>query len=339
MAERNLLIPGTGGITLENSEGEDLGYPAKMKIGALTGGLIGRDPAELEDLLSMSHVAGKLAPEKSSLAPGISIEPGDVIDVAYNQFQNGFERFLYDWRADLRYNAVRLVDFLKSNTGANTRWNVVTHSQGGLLLILASKLMANESDFARYVRRAVLVAAPIAGTVNSAKALISGSNLGEGAAPIMRVVMRTWPALYQMMPAWKMVFRNSKAVAHEKQHFEIGGWDGHPGISEDLLLRMRDTQRKLRDPLSHMDGIRVSLLMARNRLTDLGLKRTTKITASPVARVKGDTLVPFGQTLRWLGEHVMEHVVSYPSTVNEHSMLMNDPLVAADAKRLLKESL
>lgn len=330
-----LLIPGTGGTRLKTDQGVDLGYPIRMKLGALTGGLVGKSPAELGRLLSMEHQPGQLAPVKSSLEPGISIVSGDVLDVAYNQIPNTAKRFVYDWRADLEFNARRLKDFL-DQTPPGKKWDIVAHSQGGLLVILASKLMAAETDFAKVASTVFLVGVPLAGTVNSATALITGSNLGESAAPIMKKVMRTWPALYQMLPAWPMVrMPNGRLAPPEKQHYEPSGWNGHGGISVHLLQRMRDTHKKLRDPMSHLDDVHVFWMLASNRDTTVMLKRSGgKISSAKALGNKGDTLVPYNQSISWLGNQIAQFVVNYTSTVNEHSMMLNDPKIVTDIENL-----
>jgi hypothetical protein len=181
MADSYLLVAGTGGITLMDSQGKDLGYPAKMEIGVRTGGLLFSKPEELVPLLSMSHVPGQDAPAQTSLCPGLSIRPGHVLDVAYNLVPSSFNRFLYDWRADLLYNARLLHDFLVERQPAGGRWRVTGHSQGGLLIVLASKLFPNDDDFAKCVAAVALVGAPLAGTVNAARALIRGDLMGESA--------------------------------------------------------------------------------------------------------------------------------------------------------------
>jgi pimeloyl-ACP methyl ester carboxylesterase len=157
MANMNLLVPGTGGITLMNNLGEDLGYPVKMQIGVLSAGLLGLRANELIDLLSMDHRPGQLAPAKTSLKPGTSIRPGHVLQVAYNQVPSSFSHFLYDWRADIRYSAGQLLDFLRERRPVAGRWNLVGHSQGGLLIVAASKLLSDRAAFAELVASVVLV--------------------------------------------------------------------------------------------------------------------------------------------------------------------------------------
>jgi hypothetical protein len=333
-----LLVPGTGGTRLQTGAGADLGYPERLQIGALTGGLIGTNPDELEELLSMEHAPGQLEPVRTSLKANTTISSGDVLDLAYNLVPTSATRFVYDWRADLRFNAQRLKDFLETTTPNGTRWDIISHSQGGLIVLLASMLMDAEDAFARYVRTVFLVGVPIAGTVNAARALITGSNLGETAAPIMKKVMRTWPSIYQMMPAWPMVRLPSGNVApDDQQHFELPGWDGHEGISEDFLLRMQQTQKKLRDPFSHLDDVKVFWMLASNRNTTVMLRRKQgKITADGALDNKGDTLVPLVQSLRWIGEQHRNYVVNYERGVNPHAWLLDDPIVMANITDLRK---
>jgi pimeloyl-ACP methyl ester carboxylesterase len=287
MANMNLLVPGTGGITLMNQRGEDLGYPVKMAIGVLSEGLLGLSADELVALLSMDHRPGQLAPAKTSLKPGISIRPGHALQVAYNQVPASFNHFLYDWRADCRYSAGQLLDFLRERGSPGARWNLVGHSQGGLLIIVASKLLADRAAFAELVASVVLVGAPLAGTINAAHALIEGDQFGSGAKPELQTIMRTWPSLYQMMPAWPAVMDQAGQPApRERQLLAPSAWDGYDGVSGDLLQRARELQLLLRDPLGWMEGdIDVRILMARNRDTDADLQRSNdRLTSTPFTR-------------------------------------------------------
>ena len=288
-----LLVPGTGGISFKDNRGNNLGYPVKMQIGAMTGGLIGRSAPDLVALLSMQHTPGQWEPVQTSLEPGTSIEPHQVLMAAYNQLPD-FQHFLYDWRADLRYNAKRLCDFLRQ-TSPNQRWKLVGHSQGGLIISLAATLMEDEEEFSKYVSHVVLVGAPLAGTVKSAIALLEGEQFGPKAAPYVKRFMRTWPALYQMLPAWPMVMTGDNLAPPERQQMEPTGWVGHPGITNDMLLRGRQVQKMLRDPLSHREGnVQVSLLMARNRKTPLATVH--KGSTSPSTTINCSGRAPAFQT-------------------------------------------
>lgn len=339
MPNMNLLVPGTGGITLMNQLGEDLGYPVKMQIGVLSTGLRGLSADELIDLLSMDHRPGQLAPAKTSLKSGTSIRPGHVLDLAYNQVPASFNHFLYDWRADIRYSAGQLLDFLRERRSGDGRWNLVGHSQGGLLIVAASKLLSDRAAFAELVASVVLVGTPLAGTINAAHALIEGDQMGSAATTALQTIVRTWPSLYQMMPAWPAIMDAAGQPApRERQSLTLAAWDGFAGISGDLLQRARELQLLLRDPLGWMNGdIEVRILMARNRDTDVDLQRSNdRLTSTPFTQQLGDTLVPHDQTLSWVGDVVRQFVATLEGSCNEHSMLLDDPGVLGRVTEVIR---
>jgi pimeloyl-ACP methyl ester carboxylesterase len=325
MADSSVLVPGTGGITLMDTNGNDLGYPVLMQIGVSTGGLIGRSAAELVELLSMAHAPGQIAPSRTSLVPGLGIRPGHALEVAYNQVPATVNRFLYDWRADVRYSAQQLLDYLRERKPATGRWNVVGHSQGGLLILIASKLLADPNEFAKYVRSVVLVGAPIAGTVNAAAALISGDVMGHDGEAAFRQITRTWPALYQMMPSWQAVVKPDGTAA-PTQLLDAACWTGTPGISQDLLDRARAAQQMLTNPFANLGGdINLTVVMARTRATGNNLERPdTGMTAQSLAFELGDTLVPYQTTTTFLGAD-RKFVKPVTGPVREHAFLCDDP--------------
>jgi len=87
MANASILVPGTGGTTLMDNSGRDVGYPIKMRLGAASKGLLGLPAEAFRELLSMEHIPGQIAPAKTSLKPGTSLRPGHVLEVAYNQIR------------------------------------------------------------------------------------------------------------------------------------------------------------------------------------------------------------------------------------------------------------
>ena len=346
MPNSNILVPGTAGITFVDNTNEDVGYPIKMRLGTATDGLLGKSPAELEKLLSMAHIPGQIAPHRTSLKVGTSLRPGHVLKVAYNQVPKSFNHFLYDWRADLRHSARQLLDFLRDRKPVNGRWNIVGHSQGALLIVLASKMAAERNDpndpasrerFSELAVTVTMVGAPLAGTVNAARALITGESAGEAAAPVFKRILRTWPALFQMAPAWPAVVdENQDDAPPEHQLGEVTGWP-HMDVSEDMMERARAVRMLLRDPLSHMRNIQVAVLMARNRLTGLKLERRSgHLNGDPVVQQKSDRLVPFDQTLAWVGDHIRPFVNAFEKNVNEHPFLLNDPAIMKRVKQLLR---
>jgi hypothetical protein len=228
----------------------------------------------------------------------------------------------------------------------NGRWNIVGHSQGALLIVLASKMAAERNDpndpasrerFSELAVTVTMVGAPLAGTVNAARALITGESAGEAAAPVFKRILRTWPALFQMAPAWPAVVdENQDDAPPEHQLGEVTGWP-HMDVSEDMMERARAVRMLLRDPLSHMRNIQVAVLMARNRLTGLKLERRSgHLNGDPVVQQKSDRLVPFEQTLAWVGDHIRPFVNAFEKNVNEHPFLLDDPAVLQRVKQLLR---
>ena len=347
MPNSKLLVPGTAGITFVDNTGADVGYPIKMRLGTATDGLLGKSPAELMELLSMAHLAGQIAPHRTSLKPGTSLRPGHALKVAYNQIPSSFNHFLSDWRADMRHSARQLLDFLRERKPTNGRWNIVGHSQGALLTVLASKMAAENGDpldpasrerFSQLVTSVTMVGAPLAGTVNAARALIVGDGAGEAAAPVFKRILRTWPSLYQMAPAWPAVVDDQgddAPVEHQLEH--VTGWP-HMDVPEDMVERARIARLLLRDPLSHLCGdLQVALLFARNRNTGQKLERRNgHLNGDPVVRQKGDSLVPFDQTIAWIGSHIEPFVTVFNPPVNEHAFLLDDPAVVKRVKKLLR---
>lgn len=336
VADSRLLVPGTGGITLMDKNGKDLGYPARMRLGVLSGGLVGKSKDELVELLSMEHVPGQLAPAKTSLQIGMSIRPGHALKVAYNQVPKSFNHFLYDWRADLRYNASNLLDFLRDRKPPSGRWKIVAHSQGGLLVVLASKLLPNPTDFQQLVADVVLVGVPLMGTLNSARALLVGDQMGKAASTEFKAILRTWPSLYQMMPLWDAVVdKSGNVMPADKQLLSLSAWVGHTGVSNDLLVRATETQISLKKPLNSMAGVTVTALMAMNRKTGTNLVYDGRLKGSISKNEKGDTLVPYDKTIQLAGHGFGTHVRGFESPCNEHSMLFNDPAIIGEVKRLI----
>jgi pimeloyl-ACP methyl ester carboxylesterase len=334
----NLLVPGTGGVTLLDNEGNDVGWPVLMRLRGIIRGVQGKDDEELIELMGMQHRPGQLAPAKTSLKRGTSLQPGHVLRVAYNQLED-FNRFRYDWRADLRHSAGLLLDFLRERKPAGGRWNVVGHSQGGLLIVLASKMLPSASGFSEVVASATLVGAPVAGTLNAAEAMVIGDNAGSRLAPVMRRTIRTWPAIYQMLPAWAAVVEDGDGTSApaDRQLTVPGGWAGLDGIDADLLERARAVQQLFRDPFSHMEGVDVRFFFAANRQTPSRIRSLTAATTvwEPVQNDPGDSLAPYAETMRWLGTSYGPRCVRFNAPCEPHAYLLNDPTVVTQLRSRL----
>jgi pimeloyl-ACP methyl ester carboxylesterase len=332
-----LLVPGTGGVTLLDNDGNDVGWPVLMRLRGIIRGVQGKDDEELVELMGMEHRPGQIAPVRTSLRAGTSLHPGHVLRVAYNQLED-FNRFRYDWRADIRHSAAQLLAFLQERKPANGRWNLVGHSQGGLIIIVASKLIPNPT-FADLVASVTIVGAPVAGTLNAAEAMVIGDNAGARLAPVMRRTIRMWPAIYQMLPAWDAVVeRNGNPVPADRQLTRPGGWDGIDGVDADLLQRARDVHELFRDPFSHMEGIDdVRFFFAANRKTASRIRPLTASTGTwkPQATDHGDTLAPYADTMRRLGSAYGPRVVRFQAPCEEHAYLLNDPTIVTQLRARL----
>lgn len=334
MANANLLVPGLGSTTFVGKDGNDLGYPIKMQLGVASRGLLGRSAEELVELLSMEHTPGQMAPVKTTLKVGEVVSPGHILELAYNQLPSNFSRFLYDWRADIRHSALRLLDFIEERKPPGGKWNLVGHSLGGLVIIAASKLLPNRDELAQHVASVVLVGCPIAGSVTAARSLIHGDDLGEAASSSFKQILRSWPSLYQALPAWDaLVDEQGVALAANQQLSETAAWVGEPHISADHLARAREIHLWMRDPLASFIGVRVAILMARNRRTSVKIIRTASGFDTDSAKKElGDTLVPHDQTLSWIGGHIGRFVKTFRSPCNQHRFLFTDPAIINETK-------
>jgi hypothetical protein len=93
----------------------------------------------------------------------------------------------------------------------------------------------------------------------------------------------------------------------------------------------------LRDPLSHLEGVDISMFFAANRDTASRIRRLGPgIEAwDPLTLEKGDTLAPYGQTLRWLGPAGAPRAVRFEAPCEPHAYMLNDPTVVTRVRRRL----
>jgi hypothetical protein len=353
---RGLLIPGTGATALRDSLGHNLGNPARPDTAFGLAALAARSPQEAVDTLAMEHREGQWAPLRSSIQDGRSILPNHVFTALYTRLPKDWAHFMYDWRADLRYNAERLVHWLTTRTRDGERWHMAAHSQGALVAVLAAKMMDDEETFARYVARLRLVAPPLAGTLISATWMIDGLSPVEEGSVFERVLdgardampdgwadierseepsnlqeaVRTWPALYQMLPAWDAIGEDD---GDDGNLMRPGAWRGHDAIDPALLVRARETREWLADPLSHLRGVDTELLMTSDKKTPLSLRPGDERLSSTVARSgPGDTLIPYDATLDWYGGSLNEAVRRIDDVEPAHAKLLNASKIWERAK-------
>lgn len=342
-----LLIPGTQATCLVDQHGRIVYNAVRVSVGLQKDDLGGRPPTEWERLLSLEYEPGELAPARTSLEPGTTLRPGPVVQTPYMLLPRAHEPWPYDWRCDLRHNALMLLDTLRARAGAGEgRFNLIGHSQGALLIILASKL-AERGEFARYVQRVVLVGAPLAGTMRAVEALVFGhEGLGERNRPIAMRAARTWPAIYQMLPAWACVSDAVGTVLPEdEQLFHLSGWSDVPSpetVDEDHLVRAIETQALLADPLDRFGpGIAVRSIMGVNQRTGFRLRKgaggAPAFQPIETRRNGGDNLVPYTETLSHCGKPFSYTVTPYAGGVEPHAMLCCDETIAEHIVAFLRQ--
>lgn len=336
-----LLIPGTQATNLEDQNGTICYNAVRVEMGLQKKELGGRPMAVWAQLLSMAPADGVLEPSKTTLEPGSELLAGMVVVTPYQLFPRAYEEWAYDWRADLRLNAIRLLAELRQRRAAGEeRFNLIGHSQGGLLIVLASKRAA-PGEFARLVARVVLVGAPLAGTMRAVEALVFGHpSLGEDQRPLAREMARTWPSIYQMLPAWPCVADDHGTTLPEgEQLLTLTGWPAAEavGVTEDMLSRARKTQVLLRDPFANFGkGIRVWVVMGVNKETGRTLvKKDGRFDSISTEKKAGDSLVHYAETMKWGGDSFAFTVVPYDGGTEAHAMLCADETIAEHIKHFL----
>jgi pimeloyl-ACP methyl ester carboxylesterase len=341
MAAATLLIPGTQATCLQDAGGVTVYNAVRVSLGLDRDDLGGRPPKEWLSLLSTEHAPGQWAPVRTSLAPNTQLSIGAVVATPYARIKSFVTDFAYDWRADLRFNAKRLLQFLTDNRPpGGGRWNLIGHSQGGLIIVLASKLAVRADDFARLVARVVLVGAPLGGTMRAAEALLTGrDDLGKPMRLAARDMARTWPALYQMLPAWRAVLGTDGSPLPAKQQLtEVGGWPNQDGIQADLLLRARETQALLTGPFSYFGpGIATLVILGDKQDTPVTLVRDgDEFPPNTTQNETGDSLVPCARTLQWGGTPYADKAMVFGGNVKTHAMLCSDEDVLSVIRRFIK---
>src|SRR5919197_344767 len=114
MPDPTLLVPGTQATRLDDAAGVTVFNAVRVGLGLSDNDLGGRPPSEFQALLSMKHAPGQWAPVHTSLAEGTTLSPGRVVSSPYDRLVKLATPFAYDWRGDVRWNAQRLLDFLRA---------------------------------------------------------------------------------------------------------------------------------------------------------------------------------------------------------------------------------
>ncbi len=347
MAGPVLLVPGTEASSLFDAQGTIVWDAVRATLGLSDKELGGRPPSEWTPLLSMEHKPEQWGPVRTSLEPGTELTADLVIETPYDRLWNMVsDVFPYDWRCDIRYNAKLLNDYLTAHPApAGQRWTLIGHSQGCLVIIAASKLEVAPHDFATKVQRVILVAPPVAGTMRAANPLLFGfPDLGAANKLRTRAPIRTWPALYQMLPHWACVVgTDAKPCPADEQLTAIGGWtdtsDVEAAVLADMLDRARETHALLAGPFSYMGPwVDAKVIMGEGQDTPVSIVRDGDEMHEDIeATEKGDTLVPVDHTIIWGGAAFGSHVTAI-DRAREHAFLCEDEDVLRLIKRWIRES-
>jgi len=344
-------VPGTQATTLRDQTGTTVYNAVRVSLGLLGKSLDGRPPETWPDLLGVEYEAGAWAPARTSLLSGTKIVAGPAIETPYDRLPKPNDLFGYDWRLDCRHNAGLLLDHLRAERPKTGRWNLVGHSQGGLLIVIASTLAQSPEEFGRLVARVVLIGCPLAGTLRAVEAMLVGrTDFGAdpGRVEAARRMARTWPALYQMLPLWDAVVgRDGEPLERELQFTYPGGFPGtwSRGIDADHLKRARETGALLRTPLSHFGpDVRTLIVQGEKHDTPVTVVRTgSELNAIDAGERralafgsdKGDGLVPSAVTLDWAGERVRERCLRLAGKVKEHAHMCDGAFVTKRVGRFL----
>ncbi|MDZ7778523.1 MAG: hypothetical protein U5R14_01115 [Gemmatimonadota bacterium] len=344
MPDHTLLVPGTQATSLWDQHETVVYNAVRVSLGLHGDEMGGRPPEEWERLLSLEQRPDSWKPTRTSLEPGTEVTTKSVVGTPYERMLSFAEPWPYDWRMDVRYNAQLLLEHMRANKPRDGRFNLIGHSQGGLVIILASKLTFDINEFSRLVARVVLVGAPLAGALRAAEALLWGSEgLGSEHRVAARGMALTWPALYQMLPAWKAVVGpDAEPASDEQQLMHDGGWPGRfgQGIQSDLLLRAREAATLLSGPFARMgSGTMAMALLGKRQLTPVEVRREGDALPPEqeyARREQGDNLVPYRATLEWGGPPYGDRVVKLTGSPEAHAFLCNDPEVLDATRRFLR---
>lgn len=335
-----LLVPGTQASTLVDETGKEIYNAVRMGLPLIAKSLGGVPKDEWVEVMGMRHAPGELAPERTSLQDGRELTFGGVTKTPYDLLD--YDPWPYDWRADLRWNADRLVaDLTQRLEDEGEKANLIGHSQGGLIIVLASK-RAGADTWQELVSKAALVGAPLAGTMNALEALLPGSSgLGDENRLLARDMARTWPALYQMLPSWPCVedsHGDPRPAEEQILSLGLGGWPGQTGVQPDLLQRAVDAQAELKNPFAEFGTAEARAFMASNHKTPQELVRDGDEEGEFIFDDNsGDTLVPFARTRAWGDEAFNESVREFRKKSQNHARLCVDVRIVTRIRRFLED--
>ncbi|MCY1082731.1 esterase/lipase family protein [Archangium lansingense] len=317
MPRRQMVVPGTGGVLYQTAAGARA--------------------ATIFELLTRANAAKTLrceyGPDLEALEPLRNpLTARGYMTVAYEPFGHAFpkwEFFDYDWRLDIRYSGKRLAEHLQAQASLGDRWRLVAHSQGGLVVLAAARLLGAK-EMGRLVQSVCFVGVPFFGTVNALLALLEGTFFNKS---IPKEVVRTWPAIYQMLPRWSV----TREKPNRPELLAEGAWmkarllpardapvDLAQHIDRGMLARARAlyqaTETGYFEPLRELDFIRI--IQGNNIETPFRLPQFPS--TQEVVQVNGDSLVPDEFTRDNLPSWVQDEATIRRLPSAEHSLLCSD---------------
>lgn len=324
MPRRHLIVPGTGGVLFRDSTGRQAGSVFDLVF----------NPATRKVLCcTHSNDARVLEPTATSGVAGVTVDAEGRMSLAYALMDHSFAPkwtfWDYDWRLDIRYSGQRLARFLKSSVKPKEPWHIACHSQGGLVVLWAARVLGEEA-FASLVHSVVFVGVPFFGTFNALEALTEGYFINKS---IPLNVARTWPALYQMLPQWG-IRRSDEPdgrVLLNETWADAGLFPPNPDdidlslhINPHLLARARATYE-----VTHINSFKflsklkyARVIMGMGEETKVGVHAFPKMT--PATLQDGDSLVPHDLTYQLLPRWFRDEANVKRFVAGPHSLLCAD---------------
>lgn len=332
---RRLLIPGTGGCFFADDAGGRHASIFDLALDRQTDFVCehAADPEELVPRRTSGLTDAQGNPVPLSAAGPIRAVYKPFFDetVGPASRQKAYQFFDYDWRLDIRYSGEQLWESLKRSAGAEA-WDIVCHSQGGLVLLWAS-VLAGPVAFKKLVRRVVFCGVPIQGTVNAARALVSGVDLLPGVKANVSTV-RTWPSVYMMLPRWRLHIAGATGVELFKEstwraaHLSSPGAGPTRGISVDLLARAQEWKRRMdRHDFAALAAIERFVICQGHAINTWA--RTPEFPTFPDLEgprdgetvVEGDGLAPAARSIQFLPPALKRRISNLAVPVRSHMLM------------------
>jgi lecithin:cholesterol acyltransferase len=178
---------------------------------------------------------------KSDRAAEVVTRPSQLIDVAYATLASGLQGrngvpaylFAYDWRYSIVHSATELVRIIEQLQLKAIRdlptWNrhfdFACHSIGGIVFRqFLSEWMRLKPGVQLPVGRVVFIATPHKGSLDAARALISGESPRFGGQKEMRKLARTFPSVYELLPLYQNGVMRAEKNGVEVDLFKEQNW-------------------------------------------------------------------------------------------------------------------